>query len=92
VGNCPNPAEIVRAFLREMIRHREAPSTRSLPLQINLSSRIGPSKTVPERFAQDTARLRAVKNVTFSLCKSSCTNVFTLIGAHSPEKECDAQS
>src|ERR1700732_3676801 len=39
---------------------------------------IGPSKAVPGLFAQDTAGLPAEKNVTFSPCTSSRTQVFTL--------------
>jgi hypothetical protein len=61
-----------------MIQQRNVLSRGSLALQINLASPIGPSRTVPELFTQDAAGVRAVKNVTFSLCKSSCTEVFTL--------------
>jgi hypothetical protein len=61
-----------------MIRHRDVPSSESSALQISPSSPMGPSKTVSGLFAQDTARLRAVKNVAFSRCTSSCTKVFTL--------------
>jgi hypothetical protein len=78
VGDNPNPAEVVRAFLRWIILHRNVPSSGSSALQINLSRPIGPSKTVPGPFSQDAAGPRVVKDVRISLFSLVFTQVFTL--------------
>jgi hypothetical protein len=90
VGNCPNPAEVVRAYVREMIRQRNVLSSGSLALQINLSSPSGPSKTSP----------RTVRPRYRDTGSGEESNIFTLqvvlyqglhpVGAHSPERKCDA--
>jgi len=64
------------------IRHRTVPSSGSLASQISLSSPIRPRQS--QDFSPEIPR--AVKNVTFLLCTSSCTKVFTL-SAPTPLKE-----
>jgi hypothetical protein len=61
-----------------MTQPRDVPPIGYLALRVVRSSPGSPFEAVPRDFPRDTAGLRAVKTVTFSLCTSSCTKVFTL--------------